>query len=91
MARNDVRESFVGWSQRVKMTLHYTQRYLNFRLTRTGNLLLMQWVHRPYIEGSVGIENIFKLVRVDLVRRFDYLEHPNTPKWGIRARVVFTF
>ena len=45
----------------------------------------------PYIEGSVGIENIFKFVRVDLVRRFDYLDQPEVAKWGIRARVLFTF
>ncbi|MBS1501320.1 MAG: carboxypeptidase-like regulatory domain-containing protein [Bacteroidetes bacterium] len=45
----------------------------------------------PYIEGSVGIENIFKFVRVDLVRRFDYLDHPEVSKWGIRTRVLFTF
>ena len=45
----------------------------------------------PYIEGSVGIENIFKLVRVDLVRRFDYLDHPDVAKWGIRTRVDFNF
>jgi hypothetical protein len=45
----------------------------------------------PYIEGSVGIENIFKFVRVDLVRRFDYLDQPEVAKWGIRTRVLFTF
>jgi hypothetical protein len=45
----------------------------------------------PYIEGSVGIENIFKFVRVDLVRRFDYLDQPDVAKWGIRARALFTF
>jgi hypothetical protein len=45
----------------------------------------------PYIEGSVGIENIFKVFRVDLVRRFDYLDHPEVAKWGIRTRAVFNF
>ncbi|MGZ3752290.1 MAG: DUF5686 family protein, partial [Mucilaginibacter sp.] len=45
----------------------------------------------PYIEGSVGIENIFKFVRVDLVRRFTYLNDPEVAKWGIRTRVLFTF
>ncbi|WP_432712145.1 DUF5686 family protein, partial [Pedobacter sp.] len=30
----------------------------------------------PYMEGSVGIGNIFKLLRVDLVKRFNYLDHP---------------
>lgn len=45
----------------------------------------------PYIEGSVGVGNIFKLLRVDLVRRFTYLDHPEVSKWGIRARVKFDF
>lgn len=45
----------------------------------------------PYIEGSVGVENIFKLIRVDLVRRFTYLDHPDAPKWGIRTQVVLVF
>jgi len=46
---------------------------------------------QPYIEGSVGIANIFKLLRVDLVKRFNYLDHPNVAEWGIRARVKFDF
>ncbi len=46
---------------------------------------------KPYLEGSVGIENIFKLLRVDLVRRFTYLNNPDVPKWGIRTRVQFVF
>lgn len=45
----------------------------------------------PYIEGSVGISNIFKLVRVDLVRRFTYLNNPGVANWGIRTRVRFDF
>ncbi len=45
----------------------------------------------PYVEGSVGIENIFKFVRVDLVRRFTYLDHPDVAKWGIRTLVKFDF
>ena len=45
----------------------------------------------PYIEGSIGIENIFKFVRVDLVRRFTYLNDPEVAKWGIRTHVLFTF
>ncbi|MDB5136495.1 MAG: carboxypeptidase-like regulatory protein [Mucilaginibacter sp.] len=45
----------------------------------------------PYIEGSVGIENIFKFFRVDLVKRFNYLDHPDIAKYGIRARADFNF
>jgi len=45
----------------------------------------------PYMEGSVGLGNIFKLLRVDLVKRFSYLEHPVVSTWGVRARVKFDF
>jgi hypothetical protein len=45
----------------------------------------------PYIEGSVGIANIFKLLRVDLVKRFTYLDNPNVSEWGIRARFRLDF
>ncbi|WP_066435405.1 DUF5686 and carboxypeptidase-like regulatory domain-containing protein [Chryseobacterium sp. CCH4-E10] len=45
----------------------------------------------PYMEGSVGIGNIFKFFRVDLVRRFNYLDHPNVSKSGVRFRFKFDF
>jgi hypothetical protein len=45
----------------------------------------------PYVEGSVGVGNIFKLLRVDLVKRFTYLDHPGAPEWGIRFFVKFDF
>lgn len=45
----------------------------------------------PYIEGSVGLTNIFKFVRIDLVKRFNYLNHPGVSAWGIRTRVKFDF
>ncbi len=46
---------------------------------------------KPYIEGSVGVANIFKLIRVDLVRRFNYLENPFVARIGVRARFKFDF
>ncbi|MBK8557581.1 MAG: hypothetical protein IPL65_18335 [Lewinellaceae bacterium] len=46
---------------------------------------------RPYIEASIGIGNIFKVVRIDLVRRFTYLEHPGVSQFGIRGYTVFYF
>jgi len=45
----------------------------------------------PYIEGSVGIANIFKLFRVDLVRRFTYLDNPSVAEWGVRGRFKLDF
>ena len=45
----------------------------------------------PYMEASVGIANIFKILRVDVVKRFTYLDHPDISTWGIRTRVRFDF
>ncbi|QKJ30901.1 carboxypeptidase-like regulatory domain-containing protein [Mucilaginibacter mali] len=45
----------------------------------------------PYMEGSVGVENIFKFIRVDAVKRFSYLDHPGIATWGLRTRVKFDF
>jgi hypothetical protein len=45
----------------------------------------------PYIEASAGIGNIFKVLRLDLVHRFTYLDHANITSWGIRGRVKFDF
>lgn len=47
--------------------------------------------NKPYIEGSVGIENIFKVLRVDLVKRFTYLNNPEVAPMGIRTRFKFDF
>ena len=44
-----------------------------------------------YIEGSVGIANIFKVLRLDMVKRFSYLDHPDAPKYGLRAMVLIQF
>ncbi len=46
---------------------------------------------KPYVEVSAGIGNIFKLLRVDVVRRLTYLDNPGVSKLGIRARVKFDF
>jgi len=45
----------------------------------------------PYIEVSAGVANIFKLLRVDVVKRLTYPDNPDVSAWGIRARVKFDF
>lgn len=39
---------------------------------------------KPYMEASVGIANIFKLLRIDYLWRLSYTDLPNVDKWGIR-------
>ena len=45
----------------------------------------------PYMECSVGLENIFKILRIDYYRRLTYLDHPDIKKGGIRIALRFTF
>ena len=45
----------------------------------------------PYMEASIGIENIFNAVRVDYVWRLNYHHHSGIQKNGIRATVALSF
>jgi hypothetical protein len=45
----------------------------------------------PYMELSVGLENIFKFLRVDYVRRLSYRNTPGTDRDGVRIGMHFTF
>jgi hypothetical protein len=62
-----------------------------FPQDRHGRILSSGLGSAPYIEGSVGLSNIFKILRVDLVRRFTYLDNPHISKWGIRGRLKVDF
>ena len=46
---------------------------------------------KPYIEASVGIYNIFKLLHIEYVRRLTYTKNPGTSKNGIRFMIQLTF
>ncbi|HEV8079860.1 MAG TPA: DUF5686 family protein [Chitinophagaceae bacterium] len=45
----------------------------------------------PYMEAGVGIENIFKVLRIDAVWRLNYLENRNVPTFGILGSFQFKF
>lgn len=45
----------------------------------------------PFAEVSLGVENILKMLRVDMVRRLTYLDHANTKPWALRLRINVTF
>lgn len=45
----------------------------------------------PYMECSIGVHNIFKILHIDYVRRLNYLDHPDANKWGVRFMVMMTF
>lgn len=62
-----------------------------------GNTTTFTLDEKVYIEAAIGIENIFNLLRVDLVKRITYLDNPNIPSFnglkgiGIRFRLRFNF
>lgn len=45
----------------------------------------------PYLEASIGLENIFKILRIDYYRRLTYLDQPNIKKGGVRVALRFSF
>ena len=50
-----------------------------------------QLTSTPYMELSFGIENIFKVLEVDYVRRLTYRDVPGIDKHGVRIRVHVQF
>ena len=51
----------------------------------------MYTLYKPYFEAGAGIENIFKIIRVDAVWRLSYLDHPQISPFGIRFSLQFNF
>ncbi len=69
----------------------YNPDVFEFPLTDNGLPLSTSLEQKPYIEASVGIANIFKLFRIDVVKRFSYLDHPGVDGIGIRGRFKVDF
>lgn len=68
-------------------------------LLNTGNLFKFPYENDayhylgsdPYVEVAVGIENIFKVLRIDYVRRITYRDLPGIDKDGIRIKLHIQF
>ncbi len=44
---------------------------------------------KPYVEASIGVSNILRIFRVDLVKRLTYLNLPNVSELGVRIQFKF--
>ena len=70
---------------------------VQFATDEDGRSITYTLEDKPYMEVSAGISNIFKVIRVDVVKRLTYNDLPNTPQlWGIdglglRVRGVVKF
>ena len=47
--------------------------------------------NKPYMEFSLGLDNIFRILQINYYRRLTYLEHPDTRKNGFRIAFRFSF
>lgn len=45
----------------------------------------------PYMEATLGVENIFRVLRIDYIRRLNYLDHDNVTKNGVQIAVHLNF
>ncbi|WP_299513861.1 DUF5686 and carboxypeptidase-like regulatory domain-containing protein [Mucilaginibacter sp.] len=62
----------------------YTTNLYQFPISSSGSPATYSLGNIPYIEAGVGIGNIFKLIRIDVIRRFNYLDHPGITPYGLR-------
>jgi len=46
---------------------------------------------KPYFEAGAGIENIFKVIRVDAIWRLSYLDHTRASNFGVFVSLRFDF
>lgn len=57
---------------------------------RDGNPDILS-LKQPFVEAAIGVENIFKVLRIDFIWRLSYLDNPNIVRYGIRAKLQFDF
>ena len=67
----------------------YQSTLFKFPSDINGMPLTYSFGNQPYIEASFGVTNIFKIFRVDLIKRFTYLNHPNISGLGVRVQFRF--
>ena len=58
---------------------------------RDGECIVHPMDNTPYLELNVGLHNIFKIIRIDYVRRLNYLDYPGVKKHGVRFCMEFDF
>ncbi|MBL7984007.1 MAG: carboxypeptidase-like regulatory domain-containing protein, partial [Flavobacteriales bacterium] len=61
----------------------------------SNELLLLPIMRRlndgPFVEANAGVENIFKVLRVDGVWRLTYRDNPGASLFALRAKLTINF
>jgi hypothetical protein len=67
----------------------YQNNLFEFPVNDNGIPLTYGLGNKPYIEASIGVSNIFKIFRIDLIRRVTYMNYPNVSNMGFRIQFRF--
>ncbi|WP_257670126.1 DUF5686 and carboxypeptidase-like regulatory domain-containing protein [Parapedobacter tibetensis] len=62
-----------------------------FPTDSAGNPTTFTLERKPYMEASIGVENILNVLRVEYVRRLSYLNHPDVDRGGFRFGIKVDF
>lgn len=46
---------------------------------------------QPYIEVSYGVENIFRILRIDFIHRLTHWDNPEARRFGVKGTLQFVF
>ena len=68
-----------------------TDGLMQFPTDLSGNQTTFALKDKPYMEVGIGITNIFKILRIDFVRRLSYLDYPNVSSWSVLGKFVLDF
>ena len=72
-------------------TPEYSNQVIEFQKDEEGDYMTYPMKSKIYYEGFVGIDNIFKIFRVQYLRRFNYLDHKDARKETLRLSLYFKF
>ncbi|TDS14569.1 DUF5686 family protein [Sphingobacterium paludis] len=64
---------------------------IRFDQNAEGQTLTHVMDRSPYWEGKVGIDNIFRILRVEYIKRLNYLDLPDVQRDAYRVSVHFNF
>ena len=64
----------------------YQDNLFLFPADSEGTPLTYTLTNKPYIEAGLGLSNIFRIFRVDFIKRFSYTDNPNVDDTGFRVQ-----
>ncbi len=65
----------------------YNADVYKFPVDESGIPLTYSLEYKPYVEAGIGLSNILRVLRVDLVKRLNYLNHPYISTKGLLLHI----